>query len=165
MQVNEASYFGSTVGAKQFILSPGCVQDAHVMEGAGISATKLVHRHRAIHKQAGNAATETVCLAVIRTGTTNGAIPRSIGVGVRTAGSGGGMSVTVDLQKNGTTILSGGPITINASTTAKTLVLGTLAASTLTTGDWIDAVITATAGGGTLPQGLYVGFDYDEPAT
>ena len=74
------------------------------------------------------------------------------GVVVQAAGA---ATVTVDLRKNGTTILSG-VITLNNTHVAYAEVAGTISSARYVTGDVFEIVLTATAGGGTLPQGVYV---------
>lgn len=64
-------------------------------------------------------------------------------------------TVTIDIKKNGTTILSG---TLNfantdAANTAKNIA-SLLTSTSLVVGDYIDAVITASASGGTLGAGF-----------
>jgi hypothetical protein len=63
--------------------------------------------------------------------------------------------VTVDLRKNGTTILTS-VITISVAQAAYARVAGAIASAAYIAGDVFELVVTATAGGGTLPQGLFV---------
>lgn len=67
----------------------------------------------------------------------------------------GAATVTVDLLKNGVSVLSG-IITFNSGVTAFTSVLGTLSGSTYSAADVYEVNVTATAGGGTIGQGLTV---------
>lgn len=67
----------------------------------------------------------------------------------------GAATVTVDLLKNGVSVLSG-IITFNSGVTAFTSVLGTLSGSTYLASDVYEVNVTATAGGGTIGQGLTV---------
>lgn len=75
----------------------------------------------------------------------------------------GDSTATVDVRKNGTTILTG-TIAFSAGTPAANAVLsGTLVASpTYVTSDIFEAVITVTAGSGTLPQAMFVELVLDE---
>ena len=63
---------------------------------------------------------------------------------------------TVDVKQNGTTILSGGPLALLSSTTARTSVVGTLATvnAPVAAGDFFEAVITYTHTSGTAPTGV-----------
>lgn len=75
----------------------------------------------------------------------------------------GAATVTLDLKKNGTTLLSS-VLTLNSSNTARVPVNATLLASptALVAGDVLEVVITATAGGGTLATGVDCGITVDE---
>ncbi len=77
-----------------------------------------------------------------------------------TVGSGGGMSVVLDVHKSTAggafaTVLTS-TITINASTVIRTIVAAVVNVSltSLVAGDILRVVCTATAGGGTLPKGI-----------
>jgi hypothetical protein len=76
----------------------------------------------------------------------------------------GAATVTIDLKKNGTSILSA-VITLNNANTARVMVAGTFSATTLAVGDVLELVITATAGGGTLATGVFVELDLYEKTT
>lgn len=67
----------------------------------------------------------------------------------------GGATVTVDLKKNGTTVLSG-VITIDNTAVAFEAQDATLSSPTYAADDEFEVVVDATTGGGTLPQGLSV---------
>jgi hypothetical protein len=75
----------------------------------------------------------------------------------------GGATVTVDVKKNGATVLSS-VITLDSGNTARIMENGTLSGTTLAAGDFLEAVIVATAGGGTIPTGLLVQVIIDEDA-
>jgi hypothetical protein len=64
-------------------------------------------------------------------------------------------TITVDLRKNGTTILTS-VITLDNANTARIFEDATITTAAYVAGDWFDIVVTATAGGGTLGQGLFV---------
>lgn len=63
--------------------------------------------------------------------------------------------MTVDLKKNGTSVLTS-TVTIDHTVAAYTQVAASIATNTYVAGDVFEVVVTATAGGGTLPQGLFV---------
>ncbi len=75
-------------------------------------------------------------------------------VWIEVVGTGGGMSVTVDLKKS--TGAGAYATVLNASTAVRTQVQGTITSAAYVAGDIFEAVVTATAGGGTLPTGLSV---------
>lgn len=70
-------------------------------------------------------------------------------------------TVTVDIKKNGTTILSS-VMTLNSTHSAREVVAGTLSVTTFADGDVFEAVIVATAGGGAVGTGLWGGIFVDE---
>lgn len=74
----------------------------------------------------------------------------------------GAATVTLDLYKNGSSILTG-TFQITSSTTQYTVqVTGTLSVATYVTGDVFETVMTVAAGGGTLPQGVWVEVVFNE---
>jgi hypothetical protein len=73
----------------------------------------------------------------------------------------GAATVTIDLYKNGSSILSS-VITLNSSSIARTAQTTTIATTTFAAGDEFEVVVTATAGGGTLGTGLFVEVEFDE---
>ena len=75
----------------------------------------------------------------------------------------GAATVTIDLKKNGTTILAG-LLTIDNTLAINTLKFNTPSSLTLATNDVLTLVITAAAGGGTLPTGLFINVRYSEAA-
>lgn len=75
----------------------------------------------------------------------------------------GDSTVTVDLKKNGTTVLSG-VITLDNANTAYLAESGTVTSAGLAVGDTLTIVIDATIGTGTLPTGVFVTLVLDEDA-
>jgi len=77
----------------------------------------------------------------------------------------GDATFTVDIKKNGTTILSA-PISLDSTTTAYTVqVPGTVTVSALADGNVITAVTTSTPGTGTAPQGVWCAVEVKMDAT
>ena len=70
-------------------------------------------------------------------------------------------TVTVDLRKNGTTVLSS-VLTINNTFTARLAQPAVLAFSTFAAGDLFEVVITPNASSGTLPNGVFAELVVDE---
>ena len=104
------------------------------------------------HAQPNTAATtETRTLAVIL-GTTGTAVTFKAGSIAKAVGD---STVTVDLKKNGSSILSA-VITLDNANTNRVLEAGTISSTSLAVGDWLETVITATVGTGTLPTGVFV---------
>ena len=66
----------------------------------------------------------------------------------------GAATVTIDLKKNGTSILTA-PITLNNTNSPRVVVAASIASANYVVGDFFEVVVTATAGGGTLPTGVF----------
>lgn len=75
----------------------------------------------------------------------------------------GGATVTIDIKKNGTTVLSGSVVLDNTNS-AFTSEAGAFSSTTLAAGDVLEADVTVAAGGGTIGQGLYVSLVVREAA-
>lgn len=137
----------------------GTIRNADVSASAAIAATKLVHRHTAVWAQPNTAATaETRAIHLAQlAGTINSVKAGSIAKAV------GDSTVTVDVRKNGTTILTG-VITLDNANTNRVAEAGTISGGTtaVATGDLIEVVLTATVGTGTLPTGVFVAVEIDE---
>ncbi len=141
-------------------LPASCVSDKQVV--GGISASKIQHQHQRIYSQVnGSAATNERRAIHAAYGATGTAIQARAKLLVAHSG-GGTPTVTVDILKNGTTILSA-PISIVTAdgTNWKT---GAITVSSYVAGDVFEVNVVATAGGGTLGQGLVVEFDVREDA-
>jgi hypothetical protein len=144
-------FVAGTLSAVSLILPDDSVDDDAVEALAGIAYSKLEHEHRAGHGQANTAAAdETRAIAVIR-GTTGTMLSFKAGSIAKAVGD---ATCTVDLKKNGTTMLSA-PITLDSSNTNRVSEAGTLSVTTLAAGDLLEVVIDGTIGTGTLPTGVY----------
>ena len=138
------------------------VVDSYIDSGADIAANKqeITLRWIALAQAHGTASTdERRCVHNVL-GVTASLISVRAGVLVAAAGN---STVTVDVYKNGSTVLSS-VITLNSSTVIRTETSGTLSTSptSLAVGDCLEVVIDATVGTGTLPQGVYVQLDMTE---
>ncbi len=137
----------------------GTVVNAGVSASAAIATTKVRHRHNAVWQQPNTSATaETRTLHVASLpGTIN-----SVKAGSIVAAT-GNSTVTIDVRKNGTTVLTG-TITLDNANTARIVEAGTVdgAQDDVVAGDWIEVVISVSAGTGTLPTGLFVQVEIDE---
>jgi hypothetical protein len=139
------------------------VVDASISSSAKIGAGKVRSRYRKVYTQerATNAAVAGEIIHVVR-GAAAELTEFQVGAVVApTTGS----SVTVDLFKNGVSILSS-PVTVNAAAmpAAYNLVTGAVVGgSALVAGDVIEVrVLTAAAGAGALPKGLFAQAVIDE---
>lgn len=129
----------------------GTIDNADVNGSAGIAATKIQKPRLLRYSASGTAATATVPIYECRGAT---ATVQSLRCGSIAAAI-GDSTVTVDLKKNGSTILSG-VVTLDNANTARVSEAAAFASTSLVVGDWLELVITATIGTGTLPTGLFV---------
>lgn len=123
-----------------------------------IGAAKLVHQHRAVYAQeSGTTAAdeERVVHVAVGAGTVLG-----INVGAVVANI-GASTVTVDLHKNGVTVLTG-LITLDSGNAAYTLEPGVIDTAAFAADSVLEIIIDATVGGGTLATGLFVAVDLSE---
>lgn len=151
-------YVGGSLSCKTFAPPAGCIGDSAVeaSPGAGlaIQASKLQQQYTKTYSQPGasNAAVERKVVHVVEGAT---ATIQSFQVGARVAAI-GAATATIDLQVNGTSILTA-TISLTSATAAYALVTPAGYTSTsLTQGNVVEVVVSAaTAGGGTLAQGLF----------
>ena len=146
-------YVNGTLTAKQFAAPTGSVNADAIVALAGVEASKLQHQHQPVAVLTDHAtdaaAGKREVLHVVR-GATAQVIAFRAGCTVAATSTG---TCSVDLKKNGTTMLSG-TITINSGVAAFDLVTGTLSSTDLVAGDVLEAHITA-ASGSTLPRGIF----------
>ena len=149
---NEDIYVNGSLGAKTFLPSAGAILDAHINAAAGIQTSKMVHKYRKHYNQNGGAVSATIPIHVLQSATGGTIASFKVGSVAATTGS---STVTVDLKKNGSSILTAA-IQLDSVTnkTARTLYAGSLNSTTGIQGDWYDIVVTATQGTGSLPSGL-----------
>lgn len=135
------------------------ITNAAVSATAAIDATKLEHRHRITYAQPNtSAADETIVIYNAKAaGTVNAFSAGSIAIAV------GAATCTFDLKKNGTTILSA-VITIDSGNTNYVAEAGTISSAAYVAGDTFTVVIDGTAGGGTLPTGVFCVAEFEEAA-
>ncbi len=124
----------------------------------GIATSKLNHRQHRVYAQA-NVTIVTATIPVWLTyGTAGTVLSFKAGSIVACIGA---ATVTVDLYKNGASILSA-PITLNSSSVARVAQAATISTPATAAGDWFDMVVTATVSSGTLGTGLYAEAIIDE---
>jgi len=134
------------------------ITNTMIATSADIDASKLEQYKVVTYAQAGTAATETVILGVIR-----GATGLTLAVECsNVTACAGASTVTVDVKKNGTTILSS-VVTLDSSTGALGVETGTVTVTSLADGDVLTAVITANQSGtDALASGVAVQVDWNE---
>lgn len=138
----------------------GTVTNAMVNGSADIEAAKLQQQVARLFAQAHGTAAVT---ARYPTHVARGAgTVNSIRAGVVVACV-GAATIDIDLRKNGTTVLSAA-IQLDSGDAAYAKVSGTISSASYVAGDVFEVVVTATAGGGTLGQGLFVDAVFREDA-
>jgi hypothetical protein len=144
-------FVNGNISGRTMSVAASAISDAQVAGSANIAATKLQHQHRPGYSQPNTTAT-TVTQAIFRcfglTGAVVGFHAGSIGINA------GAATITVDLKKNGASILTG-VITLNSANVARVAVAGVISGGTLAAGDLLEVVVTATAGGGTIGTGFF----------
>lgn len=149
---------GSVV-ANTNIPSDNSITTAKIAAAANLNADKLEQRLHKTYSQPNTAATsETRGVFVARkTGIINELAVGSIAIAV------GAATVTCDLRKNGTTILTG-VVTLNSSSVARVVQTAGFSGvlNQFVAGDFFEIVLVATAGGGTLPTGVFVQLEIDQ---
>lgn len=152
-------YVAGTITGKQNIPSAASVNDAAVVAGANIQATKLVHQYAPRVDQAPgvNVASATDLIHQVFASGTGVSTVAGFEATIITAITGND-TVTVDLQRSTgggafATVLTA-PITINSATPAKTPQAASIASASLNNGDLLQVVVTYTHNTGTPPQGL-----------
>lgn len=129
----------------------GSIDNAAIEAAAGIAATKLEHQYQPVFAQANSTATaETRALHVVY-GTAGEVLAFRAGSIAKCTGD---STVTVDLKKNGSSILTG-VITLDSGNTNRVVEAGTISSGALATGDLLEVVIAVSAGTGTLATGVY----------
>lgn len=159
-RVESDLHVGGRLSAQSMTLPTGTVIDASIPAGANVSSDKLQHRHRCVFNQVHGSVAVTERRPVfwaLSVGTIRRIKVGSVVVNV------GAATITVDIRKNGTTILTA-IVTLDSGNTVYIAEDGTMTSAALVAGDVLEVVVVATAGGGTLGQGLFVVIDVDEDA-
>jgi hypothetical protein len=128
------------------------VGDGNVNGSDPITAPKLQHQYtRTVAQLNGTAATAERRVLHVAYGATGTVVAFRAGLTVAAVGD---ATVTVDLYKNGVSILSA-TISLTSATAVNAKVAGALSGTSYVTGDVFEAVIAVSAGTGTLPQGVF----------
>lgn len=149
------------VASTTLTIPASTVADTAVSATADIAATKVRHVHRVTYGQASGSASASATQPVhVVHGTTSTLVAFKAGSVTACAGA---ATITVDLKKNGTSVLSS-VITLDNANTARVVEAGTVTTSTGTAGDVYEIVVVATAGGGTLGNGVFAYAEFYETA-
>ena len=128
------------------------IGDAQINPSNPITAPKMEHRFQPKLAQPFGVAAAAERRAVHRAKSPGTLTALWVGLTVANAGA---ATVTVDLFKNGTTVLAT-PVVLTSATAAFVAVSAAVASAAYTTGDVFEANVTVAAGGGTLGQGVFV---------
>lgn len=137
--------------ARSTSLPSNAVSNASVAANAGILASKLQHQHQHVYAQEGtnaSASARQVAHVVVGATGTIESLRATLTTACLTPAT-----ITVDLKKNGTTVLSA-TISFTNADAAFTLKAGSLSSTALVVGDVLEVVVVATAGGGTIGKGI-----------
>lgn len=141
-------------------LPDASVGNSTILAGAGIEAEKLEHHHSITGNQPNTAATTETRVIHNVFGATGDTLAFEAGSIVAATGN---ATVTLDVLKNGTTILTG-VITLDSGNTARVSEAGSISVTALVDGDVLEVVIVATIGSGALPTGLFYNLRLNEDA-
>ena len=144
-------YVAGNLASKTLGVPAGSVRDASVAALAGIDATKLQHRHQVTVAQPNTAAADETRAVHRVYGAAGSVVAFHAGSIAKCAGD---ATVTVDLRKNGVSILSS-VITLDSGNTNRVAEAGTISTASLVAGDLLEVVIDATIGTGTLATGVF----------
>lgn len=136
---------------QSFTPPAGCITDAAVQAAANVAASKLEHQHQQLLASSGLAAVAALREAIHRVRGSTGTLV-AFAAWLR-QGCVGDSTVTVDLWKNGASVLTA-PLVLNSTHAAFVAVNGTFSVASLAAGDVLEVNVTVNAGTGTLGQGL-----------
>lgn len=145
-------YVVGNINSRTRTYPAGSISNADIAAAAAIAATKQIQQHvKHVSQESGTAVPdEEFCIHVVY-GATGTAVAFEAGAVVPSVG---GATVSVELHKNGTTILSSA-ITLNSNQTAYETVTATIGTTSLVDGDVLEVLIDGTVGGGTLAKGVF----------
>lgn len=168
MAVSQIAGDHTFAGTIKFNVAPtlpeSAVGDREFDAGDPLTVAKQDHQHVCSDGQASGVAA-TAVTKVIHVAQGPGTVT-AFNAGPIVAAT-GDSTVTVDLKKNGTTVLTG-TITLDNGDAAYSKVAGAIASSGVedyVAGDVFTVVQTVTAGTGTLPQGVFWQATFDEGAS
>lgn len=148
---------GTLVAQTALVMPDATITNSKVQAGAGLSASKLERGRVFPYNGSGTVASGTVPL-----GEAFGAGSiKSASIYLAETACASGATVTVNIKKNNTTILTG-VMNLTNSVAVRQTVSGSLSTTSYADGDKFDAVIVATAGGGTVGKGLSISLVADE---
>ncbi len=149
---------GPILGATQIDIPAGEIVNAAISASAAIAASKCQKGLAAHVSRSGTVVTETLVIHVVKGAT--GTLTHFTVSNVTAAA--GASTATVDLQKNGVTVLSAA-VTLNAATGNLGEEVGIISSASVVDGDVLTVVITAVQSGtDALATGVMAQLDLDE---
>lgn len=141
-------------------LPQSCVGDAQFSSVAPLTADKQQHQYPQRHTQAHGTAAAAE-RRVVHVAKSAGQVADFLaGVVVACVGD---STISVDLRKNGTTVLSAA-VGLSSANAAFAKVTGTISVANYAPGDVFEVVVTVSAGTGALGQGLFAQAVFREAA-
>jgi hypothetical protein len=154
-------FVAGNIAGKSMTIPAGAVNDAAVQASAGIQATKLQHQYQPAYAQASaTAATSESRVIYAVQGATATVVGFAAGAVTPAVGAD---TCSVDLKKNGTSILSA-PVSLTNAQTARQLVTGALSSNSAVAGDVFEVAVTPNHSSGTLPAGVFARLTIHEDA-
>jgi hypothetical protein len=142
-------------------LPAGSVDNDKVAAGAKVDASKLQQQHAIGYAQdGGSTVIDDTRVAHVVYGASGTVLAFQAGVITPPTGD---AVISVDLKKNGTSILTAA-ITIDSGNTARELVEAVIDTATLAADDVLEIVVDETAGTGTQGQGVFAALVVREDA-
>ncbi len=162
----ETLHIAGTLSSQYFVPPAQCIDNAAIKvrsAGTPIDAAKVDHQHREVYANGvGKSTTVSVSeTAVVHVAKANGTLKR-FSAGAVTPAT-GNSTVTVDLKKNGITVLTA-VISLSVAQTARQVVSATVLTTAYLAGDVFEVTTVTTVGTGTLPAGLFAYADFYESA-
>lgn len=149
------------ISCSTLTIPAGAVRNASIEEVAGIEATKLEHKYEPVFAQPNTTATAETRAVHLVHGASGQVLAFKAGCIAKCVGD---STITVDLKKNGSSMLTG-VITLDSGDTNRVAVAGTISgAGTLAVGDLLEITVAVTAGTGTLGTGVFASVELTELA-
>ncbi len=156
-------FFAGNVSCRTLAIPSSTVVDDDVSASAAIQASKMAHQHQQMYTQLhGTAATTAREVIHIAKGSTGSIVNFRAGVVVACVGA---ATISIRLKKNGSNIDTAALVLDSTNAAFAIEAAAGFSSSSYVTGDVFEVDITATAGGGTLGQGLFCELTVREDAS
>jgi len=159
-RIEETGVFRALVTFLNARLNAGCVKKETIEESAGVEATKLEHQHRCIYAQESATTAAAALDEVIHVVKGANGTLKTFAAGNVVANI-GAATITVDLHKNGVSILDAAIVLDNTDLTYIPRA-GVIDTEAVVADDVLEVVVTAADGGGTIGKGVFAYLDIHE---